>query len=62
MHNETRSRPKYDFSTAVTFLLAGLAVGWVAALLFPPRYSSALRRPSVAEPLGVPGAKEALFQ
>jgi len=36
MLTETRRYPKYDLPTAATFLLAGLAVGWMMALLFAP--------------------------
>jgi hypothetical protein len=32
-----RSRPEYDFPTAVTFLIAGLGLGSLLALLLAPR-------------------------
>lgn len=31
-----QERPTYDFPTAFTFLLAGIAVGGILALLFSP--------------------------
>jgi len=36
MSIENRPRPEYDFPTAVTFLLAGIAMGAVLAMLFSP--------------------------
>lgn len=36
MLTKNGSRPAYDLPTAVTFLFAGLAVGWILALLFSP--------------------------
>jgi hypothetical protein len=45
MLTTTRNRSKYDLPTAVTFLFAGLALGWVAALIFPPRTGDMARRP-----------------
>jgi hypothetical protein len=46
MMTETRSRPAYDFPTAVTFLFAGLGLGWILAFLFSPLAEpSPLRRP-----------------
>lgn len=36
MSMENRTRLEYDFPTAVTFLLAGVAVGAVLAMLFSP--------------------------
>jgi hypothetical protein len=33
---ENGTRPEYDLPTAVTFLFAGLALGWILALLFSP--------------------------
>jgi hypothetical protein len=32
-----RNRPEYDISTAVTFLMAGLGIGSLLAILFTPR-------------------------
>jgi hypothetical protein len=40
MLTDTRRYPKYDLPTAVTFLFAGLGLGWMAALLFAPRNES----------------------
>jgi len=31
------SRPQYDLATAVTFLMAGLGIGSLLAMLFSPR-------------------------
>jgi len=36
MFNQNQPHPEYDFPTAVTFLLAGLAVGAVLAMLWSP--------------------------
>jgi hypothetical protein len=32
-----KNRPEYDISTAVTFLMAGLGIGSLLAILFTPR-------------------------
>jgi hypothetical protein len=37
MLNETPTRIEYDLPTAVTFLLAGLALGATLVVLFSPR-------------------------
>ena len=36
MANQIKTRPQYDLPTAVTFLLAGLALGTVVAVVFSP--------------------------
>jgi len=46
MLTDTRQHPKYDLPTAVTFLFAGLGLGWIAALLLAPRKESSAARPS----------------
>ena len=58
MLTEARKYPKYDLSTAVTFLLAGVAVGWMMALLFTPGTEDSAARPrrasarqSIADPV-----------
>lgn len=45
MSIENRSRPEYDFPTAVTFLLAGVALGAVLAMVFSPWSNSQSDRP-----------------
>jgi hypothetical protein len=40
MPTKTRTRPDYDFPTAVTFLLIGLAIGSVLSKLFSPLVGS----------------------
>jgi len=60
MLSKIRNRPDYDLPTAVTFLCAGLALGWMLALLFSPQArSSAQRRASMVRPLSV--ADEVFF-
>jgi hypothetical protein len=60
MATKSRNRPDYDLPTAVTFLCAGLALGWVLALFFSPSaISSAQRRASMPRPLSV--ADEVFF-
>lgn len=44
MLTDTRKYPKYDLPTAVTFLFAGLGLGWIAALLLAPRNESSAPR------------------
>jgi hypothetical protein len=54
MSNETRNLPDYDLPTAITFLCAGLALGWILALLFSPLSEDSVPRPaSVSHPLSV---------
>jgi len=36
-----RSKTQYDFPTAVTFLMAGLGIGSLLAILFAPRAAQA---------------------
>jgi hypothetical protein len=43
---DTQSRPQYDISTAVTFLLAGLGIGSLFGIL----YSASLDHPTLARP------------
>ena len=44
---ETKNRPAYDFPTAVTFLFAGLGLGWILAFLLSPLAGNPpLSRPS----------------
>jgi hypothetical protein len=45
---DNRKFPKYDLPTAVTFLFAGLGVGWAMALLFANRTESSAVRPRPA--------------
>jgi hypothetical protein len=60
MLTKTRNRPEYDLPTAVTFLCAGLALGWILARLFSPRAQDSAPRPaSMAHPLSV--ADEVFF-
>ncbi len=40
---KTRSLPQYDLPTAVTFLIAGLGLGSLLALLLAPRAQSQRR-------------------
>ena len=55
-----RNRPDYDLPTAVTFLCAGLAFGWILALLFSPITGDTAPRPaSMSRPLSV--ADEVFF-
>jgi len=50
MLSENTNRVEYDLPTAVTFLLAGLAVGWIVALLCSPlTENSKPRRASTAQ-------------
>jgi hypothetical protein len=47
MLTETKTRAAYDLPTAVTFLFAGLGLGWIMAFLFSPlAENSTLCRPS----------------
>ena len=49
MLTETRNRPEYDLPTAVTFMIAGLALGAMLAALFSPlREDAAVVRSSRA--------------
>jgi len=51
MPAETQSRPEYDVPTALTFLMAGLALGWFLTLLFsPPVDKSKTARLAVSKP------------
>jgi hypothetical protein len=43
-----RSRPKYDLPTAVTFLMAGLGIGSLLAILLSPRSNQPALIPSRA--------------
>ncbi len=36
MHKENRIHPQYDIPTAITFLLAGIALGTILTFLFSP--------------------------
>jgi hypothetical protein len=45
MSMRTQTRVEYDLPTAVTFLLVGLAVGSMFAILFNPQ--NKLERPSI---------------
>jgi hypothetical protein len=53
-------RPSYDLPTAVTFLFAGLALGWIMTQLFSPLPTGSARRWSVSRP--IPIADEVLFE
>jgi|HubBroStandDraft_6_1064221.scaffolds.fasta_scaffold2265848_2 hypothetical protein len=44
------TRPQYDFSTAVTFLIAGLGLGSVLTLLFSSRRDPSSLLPSDMSP------------
>lgn len=60
MVNKGTNRPQYDLPTAVTFLFAGLTLGWILALLFsPPAEDSMPHRRPVAQPQAV--ADEVFF-
>jgi hypothetical protein len=49
MQNEIRNRPEYDVPTAVTFLIAGVALGaMLAGLFWPLRDDAAVVRSSTA--------------
>ncbi len=61
MLSKIRNRPNnYDLPTAVTFLGAGLVLGWILALLFSPLTGDSAPRPaSISRPLSV--ADEVFF-
>lgn len=46
--NHSRNRFEYDLPTAVTFLFAGLGLGWVLALLVSPLSENSSSRPRLA--------------
>jgi hypothetical protein len=46
--NIMRNRPQYDLPTAVTFLIAGLGIGSLLAILFSPRSDGPAVLPSSA--------------
>ena len=48
MPTKNNSRAQYDIPTAVTFLVAGLAVGWLLTSLFSPSVKNASARQSVS--------------
>jgi hypothetical protein len=60
MLTQNKSRPEYDLPTAVTFLFAGLALGWILTLLFSPLPEDPARRWSVSKP--EPIEAEVLFE
>ena len=45
-----RPRYQYDFPTAITFLMAGLGIGSLLAILFPPRLKRSALAPLSASP------------
>lgn len=51
MPTKNNSRAQYDIPTAVTFLVAGLAVGWLLTSLFSPSVKNASARQSVSQRL-----------
>jgi hypothetical protein len=60
MLTQNKTRPEYDLPTAVTFLFAGLALGWILTLLFSPLPEDSARRRSGSKPM--PIADEVLFE
>jgi hypothetical protein len=54
MLTDTKNHPQYDLPTAVTFMLAGLALGWMLAGLFSPRaQNSGPKSRTLSRPLSV---------
>lgn len=54
MLTNARDHSRYDLPTAVTFLFAGLALGWMAAVLFAPQAAGfARRKPTLPVPQSV---------
>jgi hypothetical protein len=45
-----RSRFPYDFPTAVTFLIFGAGLGWLLAMIRPPRLQHAEVEPLAVRP------------
>ena len=53
---QNKNRPTYDLPTAVTFLLGGLALGWMLTLLLSPLSVRSSRPWTASKPL--PAADE----
>jgi hypothetical protein len=51
MRTTNNARTQYDLPTAVTFLVAGLAVGWLLASVFSPASGKSSHRQSVSQQL-----------
>ena len=51
MLTKKNARTQYDLPTAVTFLVAGLAVGWLLTALFSPLAESSSHYQSVSQRL-----------
>ena len=60
MPTKNTIRPSYDLPTAVTFLFAGLALGWIMTQLFSPLPKASTRQGPVSRP--IPVADEVLFE
>jgi hypothetical protein len=60
MSIEKTIRPQYDLPTAVTFLVAGVALGWILTLLLSPLSQKSSRLWTTSKPL--PVADEVLFE
>jgi len=60
MPTDNTIRRKYDLPTAVTFLIAGLTLGWMLTQLISPLPDRSARRWSVSKPL--PIADAVLFE
>jgi len=51
MRTKNNARTHYDVPTAVTFLVAGLAVGWLLTALFSPLAEKSSQHQSVSQQL-----------
>jgi uncharacterized membrane protein YciS (DUF1049 family) len=51
MATKKNARTQYDLPTAVTFLVAGLAVGWLLTALFSPSAENSSHYQSVSQRL-----------
>ena len=54
MPTEERNHPEYDLPTAVTFLLAGIALGAIVTLLFCPITNNSAAPTSALRPPAAP--------
>lgn len=60
MFTENKIRPQYDLPTAVTFLVGGMALGWILTLLLSPLPRKSSRTRTLSRPS--PVADEVLFE